>query len=202
MLNRDWPHRYASKHAHSEVLPDKYWGDDVLLAIEFAFYALNSLRAPEGPLLTPGNTLVIASAISTGGAASLLAAEKDTEGLIDGIVVGEPAIQPKYDTSFVIVQGNHKPVIEHSRSLVDYASLKNVYQACALPDPGVIADFPAFPDWVSGSPERRQALHARGLLRSTTRRVPMSPADTLNTMAQGRSLTPSSLPRSCSDFQR
>lgn len=165
-FNRAWPHRYAFKHAHSEALPDRYWADDVLRSIEFALYALNSIRPAGSRELTAANTPIIASSISNGGAAALLAAEKDTGGLVHAVVAAEPAIQPAKSRSFVIVQGDREPLAGHSRSLIDYASLLNVYQPCALLDPDVIAQAAPFP--VSGSPERCRALHDRGLLKSAT----------------------------------
>ena len=42
------------------------------------------------------NTLVIASSVSNGGGASVLAVEQDHEGLIDGVAVGEPNVNPKF----------------------------------------------------------------------------------------------------------
>ena len=38
---RAWPHRFAFKHAHSQRNPERYWGEDVLRAIRFAFFILN-----------------------------------------------------------------------------------------------------------------------------------------------------------------
>ena len=74
--------------------------------------------------------------------------------------------------AFVIVQGNRKPLAEHSRSQLDYFSLQNVYQVCALLDPKVIAESPPANPLAPGvspaSPARCKALHARGLLKSNS----------------------------------
>ena len=104
---RAWPHRFAFKHAHSGRNPERWWGEEVLRAIRFAFYVLNRHfgGTAGAPALTRSNTLVIASGISNGGAASLRAAEEDWPDLIDGVVASEPAVQPRTDRSFVIVQG-------------------------------------------------------------------------------------------------
>jgi hydroxybutyrate-dimer hydrolase len=77
---------------------------------------------------------VIASNISNGGGASMRAAEQDILGWIDGIVVAEPAVQPKDDLRFEIrdgaspsnPEGNLVPL--HSRPLLDYMSFLAVYQ--------------------------------------------------------------------------
>ena len=175
---RDWPHRFAFKHAHSERNPEQYWGEDVLRAIRFAFYVLNLHLGgtPGRPAVTRSSTLVIASGISNGGAASLRAAEQDWQHLIDGVVVSEPAVQPIEDGSFFIIQGDKK-FSRHSRPLLEYMAGLHVFQACAslgpaLFDqvPGNLADNPEppGPSRNSASAARCAALHALGLLKSTT----------------------------------
>lgn len=176
---RAWPHRFAFKHAHSERNPERSWGEDVLQAIRFAFYVLNQHfgGTASTPVLTRSNTLVIASGISNGGAASLRAAEEDWQDLIDAVVVSEPAVQPPEDGSFVIVQGG-TTCTKHSRPLLEYyVSGLNLFQACASlsPElfdqaPGNLADDPAQPGVPrnSASASRCQALHAVGLLQATT----------------------------------
>ncbi len=85
------PFRYAFKHAHSQVNPEKDWGLFTRQAIEFALWAVNEQFAPSVPGTTnkhasvcASNTLVIAASVSNGGgAASMAAAEGDTTGLID-----------------------------------------------------------------------------------------------------------------------
>ncbi len=81
--------------------------------------------------ITPGNTIVIGSSVSNGAGAALLAAEQDRKGLIDGIAVSEPNVNPRFDSGFVIEQAGRDPVANHSRSLFDYTSLLALYQGCA-----------------------------------------------------------------------
>jgi len=130
----DNPHRLAVKHANSQQNPEADWGRNVLDSIEFAFYLLNRHR---GGGFTPDNTLVIASSVSNGGGASLRAAEQDRRGLIDGIAVGEPNVNPQFNSGFAIVQGEGQPLAEHSRPLIDYLTLVNLYQGCANRDPAL-----------------------------------------------------------------
>ena len=175
---RAWPHRFAFKHAHSGRNPERWWGEEVLRAIRFAFYVLNRHfgGTAGAPALTRSNTLVIASGISNGGAASLRAAEEDWPDLIDGVVASEPAVQPRTDRSFVIVQGG-STCAKHSRPLLEYyISGLNLFQACASlsPElfdraPGNLSDDPGQPDVArnSASAARCQALHALGLLKAT-----------------------------------
>jgi hydroxybutyrate-dimer hydrolase len=186
-FNRQSPHRFAFKHAHSQRNPERHWGEDVLQSIEFAFHVLNLhfRRAEDTPALAPSNTLVIASSISNGGGASLRAAEADWRGWIDGVVVAEPAVLPVYDPSFVIVYqddpdgAGRKEVTlaEHSRPLFDYITLITVFQPCASLDDRVFGKVPlnvpnsSDPNAPRGnwaSPERCQRLHERGLLKEET----------------------------------
>ena len=57
---------------------------------------LNEQLAPKFPdgqatvKFKADNTIVIASSVSNGGASAIAAAEQDTDGLIDGVVAGEP----------------------------------------------------------------------------------------------------------------
>lgn len=169
--NEDFPYRVAFKHAHSQKNTQRIWGKSVLQSIKFAFYVLNEKygevdhKGRRKKTLTPGNTIVIASSVSNGGGASVLAAEQDREGLIDGVAVSEPNITPRYSRKFSIVQGNGEPLFEHSRSLADYGTFINIYQGCANAAPGnanapfVLPQFGAIPCAV---------LHAKGLLQSTT----------------------------------
>ncbi len=53
----------------------------------------------------PSNTMVIAASVSNGGGASLAAAEGDTTGLIDDVVVGEPEINPTLPAGLIIARG-------------------------------------------------------------------------------------------------
>lgn len=136
-FNSQWPDRFAWKHAHSRQNPESDWGRHVLQSIEFGFYALNTLYGRElgnGKTLrtiTPRNTLVIASSVSNGGGASVRAAEQDDRGLIDGVAVSEPNVNPTVDRGFTIRQGDGPVIADHSRSLLDYTTALAVYQGCA-----------------------------------------------------------------------
>lgn len=136
-FNSQWPDRFAWKHAHSRQNPESDWGQQVLQSIEFGFYVLNTLYGRElgnGNTLrtiTPRNTLVIASSVSNGGGASVRAAEQDDRGLIDGVAVSEPNVNPAVDRGFTIRQGDGPVIADHSRSLLDYTTALAVYQGCA-----------------------------------------------------------------------
>lgn len=136
-FNAAWSDRFAYKHAHSQVNPEADWGRHVLQSIEFGFYILNEKFGQETGndrkviKVRPKNTLVIASSVSNGGGASVRAAELDDRGLIDGVAVSEPNVNPQVDTSFTIRQGSGPVITEHSRSLLDYTTALAVYQGCA-----------------------------------------------------------------------
>lgn len=142
-FNAAWPDRFAYKHAHSQVNPEADWGRHVLQSIEFGFYVLNEKFGQETGngrkviKVRPKNTLVIASSVSNGGGASVRAAELDDRGLIDGVAVSEPNVNPQVDTSFTIRQGDGPVIAEHSRSLLDYTTALAVYQGCANIAPDV-----------------------------------------------------------------
>jgi hydroxybutyrate-dimer hydrolase len=126
-----FPHRFAYKHAHSERNPEKDWGHDVLQSIRFAFHLLGKrfgLRHDQRH--GPSRTIVIASSVSNGGGASLAAAELDFAGLIDGVVVSEPQVQPIANRFLVIKRGD-TIVASHGKGLYDYITLANLYQPCA-----------------------------------------------------------------------
>ncbi len=160
-FNAASPDRFAFKHAHSQQNPEKDWGRNVLDSIRFAFKILGEKY---GGAVTKRNTLVIASSVSNGGGSSLRAAEEDSEGLIDGIAVGEPNVNPVYSPAFVIQQGSSAPLVRHSRPLIDYITLVNVYQGCANAAPANAAA----PLNTSNkfSSNRCASLHAKGLLKS------------------------------------
>lgn len=134
-FDAETPHRFAFKHAHSQQNPEQTWALHVLQSIEFAFFVLNRMF-PDHPI-TKENTIVIASSVSNGGGASLRAAEQDEKGLIDGVAVSEPNINPVFDGRFSIVQGDRAPIFRHSRSMCDYITLLNVYQGCANLNPAI-----------------------------------------------------------------
>ncbi|HEX3138474.1 MAG TPA: 3-hydroxybutyrate oligomer hydrolase family protein, partial [Rhizobacter sp.] len=136
-FNTAFPNRLALKQAHSQVNPEKDWGTDTLTAIRYAFYALNQEYADNSPAgngklvrFTPANTLVIAGSVSNGGAAVLRAAEQDSEGLIDGVVAGEPSAQPSTTTGYGVNFAG-AAVASYGKSLADYFTYANIYQPCA-----------------------------------------------------------------------
>ena len=141
------PFRYAYKHAHSQVNPEKDWGLYTRQAIEFALWALNEQFAATVPgtsdklrQFVGANTLVIASSVSNGGGASIAAAEGDTAGLIDGVVVGEPQINPTVPAGLIVARGGvNYPAAAIGRPLYDYTSLANMLQPCAAYAPAVAA---------------------------------------------------------------
>lgn len=141
------PFRYAFKHAHSEVNPEKDWGSFTRQAVEFALWAINEEKAPVLPgttthqaLYIPSNTLVIASSVSNGGGAAIQAAEGDTTGLIDAVVVGEPQINPTVPAGLIIARGGvNFAASAIGRPLYDYTSLANQLQPCAAYAPTVAA---------------------------------------------------------------
>jgi hydroxybutyrate-dimer hydrolase len=160
-FNSAFPNRLAWKHAHSRDNPESRWGQDVLDSIELAFAVLNLHHpGPNGRRHTPENTVVIASSVSNGGGASLRAAELDRSGLIDGVAVSEPNIQPRYDPSFTIRQGDQAPLAVHSRPLYDTITLVNLYQPCAA------LSVPAAPFNTAASAGRCEGLFRSGLLKS------------------------------------
>lgn len=162
VFNAATPNRFAFKHAHSQLNPEKDWGRNVLRSIKFAFSLLNDKFRGRGVEIDKRNTIVIASSVSNGGGASARAVEQDADHLIDGLAVSEPNVNPKFNSSFVIVQSGRPPVSAHSRPLIDYVTLVNVFQGCAdLANPAAPLNF-------GGSPQRCANLHAKGLLTSTT----------------------------------
>jgi hydroxybutyrate-dimer hydrolase len=147
---REYPHRVAVKHAHSQVNPEKDWGRHTLAAIEFAFHVLNGLTDRRAGRYTPDNTLVIASSISNGAYAALAAAEQDTRGLIDGLALSEPNVS-----------------LADVRSTLDTSTLLNVYLPCAsLADSNRSAPFNTVPQPLREA--RCASLAKKGLLRAST----------------------------------
>ena len=172
-FNTATPNRFAFKHAHSGRNPEKDWGNFTLQAVEFAFYVLNEQLSPlvDGGLrrrdIRPGNTIVIASSVSNGGGAAIAAAELDRAGLIDGVAVAEPAIEMPANPG-VQVQRGSTLVATTARTLVDFTSVANLYQACASQStqlagsPGGAFVVPVF------AANRCASLKAKGLLISST----------------------------------
>jgi len=151
-----WPHRIAFKAANSKLNPESQWGEDVLRAIRYAFWQLN---ARDGGGWMSGDTLVIVSGNSNGGGATLYAGEKDHEGLIDGLVAGEPQVQVRPDPAVRVVRGG-KVRANGARTLLDYFTFANLYEPCAvlaMPDAPMAAR-------VIHAAERCASLKQAGLL--------------------------------------
>lgn len=161
-FNAATPYRFAFKHAHSQQNPEADWGHNVLDSIRFAFRVLNQDFPDAG--LKPANTIVIASSVSNGGGASVRAAEEDRQGLIDGVAVSEPNVNPKPNRHFTIIQGAGAPFAGHSKDLYDYYTLLNVYEGCAAADPALATA----PLNLAPSPARCDSLRAKGLLTTDT----------------------------------
>jgi hydroxybutyrate-dimer hydrolase len=131
-FNAAYPNRWAFKHAHSQQHSEKDWGRDTLRAIRFAFYVINTKYGTPGQdrLAKPKNAIVIASSVSNGGGAAIMAAEEDGAGLIDGVAVAEPQIQLDAPSGLTILRGA-TPVGRFGASLYDYFTFANLYQPCA-----------------------------------------------------------------------
>jgi hydroxybutyrate-dimer hydrolase len=151
-----FPHRIAIKHAHSRENPERDWGRFVLQSIEFALWAVNDRFDRRW---SPRDVRIVAAGVSNGGGAALLAAEQDFRGLIDGVVVSEPQIQPRRKFFAILDRGRFVP--SHSRSLYDVTTFMNVYADCAGVDTNAIT--PTHPGVM-----RCAALKARGLLDGAT----------------------------------
>ena len=163
------PHRIATKHAHSQINPERLWGQLALDGIEFAFWALNDHFEQKGKRrFDRRNTLVIAAGASNGGGMALRALEDDGKGLIDGLVVTEPNIGPE-DGRFVIRFGADAPFDPKGRSLYDSITLMGVFAPCAALSP-TLAGTPFFglPPLGGAGPNAAQnrcaALRAKGLI--------------------------------------
>jgi len=158
----NFPHRLAFKHAHSQQNPEANWGANTLQAIQFTLWAINDKFGQKNtdgtrqPTFTPANVLVIASAISNGGGAAIAAAEQDTNGLIDGVAVGEPNVNLP-PTSGVIVKRGGAQVAASGKHLFDYTTTANLFQLCASQVPG-LANAPRFSTTVTQPPLPQQTL--------------------------------------------
>lgn len=179
-FNTATPNRLAFKHAHSRQNPEKDWGATTLQAVEFAYYVINERFGDKSPgrqslrTFKPSNTIVIASSLSNGGAAALAAAEQDTQGLISGVAVSEPALQMPANPG-VTVQRGAAAVAVNSRPLIDYTTYAQIYQACAALAPSLQAS-PYAAAYAAGfadpalpiAPNRCASLRSQGLLAATT----------------------------------
>jgi hydroxybutyrate-dimer hydrolase len=174
-FNAATPNRIAVKHAHSQQNPEKDWGTNTLDAVRFALYALNEQfggRNPDGSTqlrYQAGNTIVIASSVSNGGAAAIAAAEQDTEGLISGVAVAEPVLELQAIPNLTIARGS-ATLTGEGRTLIDYFTLANLYQPCASQSTraagsyGIAVVLPT----PATALNRCASLKAKGLLTKTT----------------------------------
>lgn len=139
----DSPHRIATKHAHSQLNPERLWGDFTLMGIEFAFFALNDHFGTQGrDAFDRRNTIVIAAGGSNGGGMALRALEADEKDLIDGLVVTEPQVGPG-EGRFAIRFGNDAPFAPAGRSTYDSLTMMSVWAPCAALSP-TLAGTPFF----------------------------------------------------------
>lgn len=172
VYNALFPNRLALKQVHSQLNPEKDWGNDTLAAARYALFVLNDRYGnTSSPIrFNASNTLIIGASVSNGGGAVVRAAEQDTSGLIDGVVANEPNVQPAVATGYgisvggVAVNGIGKP-------MVDYTTFGNLYQPCAaLAAPasmGAEASFHnyiAFAGMTARATARCDGLAAKGLV--------------------------------------
>ncbi|MDB5847242.1 MAG: hydrogenase, partial [Rhodoferax sp.] len=177
-FNAAFPNRLALKHAHSQLNPEKDWGNDTLAAARFALYALNQEYGDvDGSnrrvKFNAGNITVIAASVSNGGAAVLRAAEQDSDGLIDGVVAFEPSAQPGTTAGYGVQFGG-AAVPGYGKPLIDYFTVANLYQPCAAlasaAAMGETSTFNYIPTvgMVPRATNRCAALAARGLVNGAT----------------------------------
>ncbi|WP_304351103.1 D-(-)-3-hydroxybutyrate oligomer hydrolase [Comamonas testosteroni] len=179
-FNTATPNRFAFKHAHSGQNPEKDWGRTTLQAVEFAYYVLNERYGDRNILgerlrtLKPSNTIVIASSISNGGGAAIAAAEQDSQGLINGVAVSEPAVELPANPGVTVQRGGTAlPVV--GKTLVDFTTYANLYQPCASLAVS-ISGSPYAAAFAAGfastalpiAPNRCAALRTAGLLNAMT----------------------------------
>ncbi len=136
----------AIPHAHSGDHPERWWGEHVLDAIE---WALERLSLELGRPLSAGNTRIIAAGLSNGANAVLRAAERAPDSpLIDGVVAVMPNISPP-----------------GTPQLFEYALAAALYQPCLLADLTLTAEWPMMnPMLAAAGHVRCQSLSAAGLL--------------------------------------
>jgi hydroxybutyrate-dimer hydrolase len=180
LFNTAFPNRLALKHAHSQRNPERSWGSDTLNAIRYALFALNeeyadpiSGGAVKSIRFDATNTLVIAASVSNGGAAVLRAAEQDRDGLIDGVVAGEPSAQPAAASGYTVQLGG-VTVPSAGKPLLDYFTVANLYQPCAALAPAAaMAEFSTY-NYIFAvgltprATNRCAALAAKGLVSGAT----------------------------------
>lgn len=170
--NALFPNRLALKQVHSQINPEKDWGNDTLAAARYALFALNDRygTATNAVPFTAANTIIIGASVSNGGGAVLHAAEQDTSGLIRGVVAGEPLSQPSSTAGYGIQFGG-VPVANFGKTLADYVTYGNLYQPCAaLATPALMAEVSTYnliantPNYTARATARCDGLAAKGLL--------------------------------------
>jgi hydroxybutyrate-dimer hydrolase len=176
--NAAWPNRFAVKHAHSQINPEKDWGMYTLHAIEFAYYVLNQkFGTPQSDAgnaqvtrkYHPGQILTIAASVSNGAGASLAAVEQDPQHWISGVVAGEPQVQVG---STATIQRGATGVAAKAKPLYDYMTLAALYQGCAAGATGLPAPGSNMNPLSSAQIATRCAgLKAKGLLAATTQQA-------------------------------
>ncbi|MGY4827735.1 D-(-)-3-hydroxybutyrate oligomer hydrolase [Sphaerotilaceae bacterium SBD11-9] len=176
-FNTATPNRFAFKHAHSKRNPEKDWGRFTLQAVELAFYLINERFGEAAAIgsghlktFTPANTIVIASSISNGGGAALAAAEQDTQGLIRGVAVAEPAVELPANPGVTVQRGSTVRAVS-AKTLIDFTTYANVFQTCAslstqLAGTPYQGSYAAGFGFVAGN--RCASLRAKGLLTAGT----------------------------------
>ncbi len=172
--NALFPNRLALKQVHSQLNPEKDWGNDTLDAARYAFYVLNErYGSAANPVpFNAANTLVIAGSASNGGAAVLRAAEVDTSGLIDGVVASEPVTEMP-TTSGYGIQFAGVAVAGYGKTLADFVTLGNLYQPCAaLAAPAALTEVSTFnfigiAGMTARATARCTSLAAKGLVTGT-----------------------------------
>ena len=159
-----WPDRYAFRHAHSQKNIERDWGRWTVASVEFAFRILNERF---DTTFTRADTLVIGASVSNGGGALLRAVEAAAPDLFDGVVVGEPNVNPAPPPEPVTIRmGEREPLADAGLPAYAYFVEAERYAACATNDPALAgAAFAALAGPVEG---RCAALVDAGLLPAGT----------------------------------
>jgi hydroxybutyrate-dimer hydrolase len=153
--------RVAYKWAHAGWSNEEYAGDALLNTIRFSFGILNSHLKLQANTINPGNTIVIASGHSGGGGGAIQAGERDTEGLIDGIVARAPQTQT-FASDRISITSKGETVRATAKNLADYFSFADLYRACAIL---ALPNDPARQKLVQAG-DRCSSLASAGLLKS------------------------------------
>ncbi|MBB3168679.1 3-hydroxybutyrate oligomer hydrolase family protein [Simiduia aestuariiviva] len=146
-FQQSYPHRVATKHAHSGKQLEMDWGHFALQAAQFGFYVLNqfhSAEPQEKQFYTRTNTTVIGAGISNGGGALLRAAEEDDQGWLDAVVVSEPNVFLPNQMAFSV--NGQKQKILSLPQLATHTALLGPCAALAegLPSPLAAYQLPLF----------------------------------------------------------